>query len=122
MILHQRYNNANDTQWVVMVLYGITAILFAYCGSLIVASPLAAFAAVAGYQVIMFVVSVAQMYVSLSRSNLIQLYLAAYLLTLTYAKTSKAADIITIIHFTLSLLSPVASVVRHLSDTHLIVS
>jgi hypothetical protein len=44
-------------QWVVLVLYGITATLFAYCASLFVASPLAAFATVAGYQVIMFVVS-----------------------------------------------------------------
>ncbi|EPQ53405.1 P-loop containing nucleoside triphosphate hydrolase protein [Gloeophyllum trabeum ATCC 11539] len=40
------------------------------------------------------------------------LYLAAYLLTLTYAKTSQANQIITTIHFTLSILSPVASVMR----------
>lgn len=43
-------------QWLVLVLYGITATLFAYCASLFSASPLAAFAAVAGYQVIMFIV------------------------------------------------------------------
>ncbi|KAJ3722293.1 P-loop containing nucleoside triphosphate hydrolase protein [Lentinula raphanica] len=81
--------------WVVLVLYGIAGTLFAYCMSLVVSSPLAAFAAVAGYQVIMFV-----------------LYLAGYLLTLTYAKTSNANKIITIIHFTLSVLSPVASTLR----------
>ncbi|KAF9067262.1 P-loop containing nucleoside triphosphate hydrolase protein [Rhodocollybia butyracea] len=81
--------------WVVLMLYGITSTLFAYCMSLLVASPLAAFAAVAGYQVIMFV-----------------LYLAGYLLTLTYAKTTSASMIITIIHFTLSILSPVASTLR----------
>lgn len=81
--------------WVVLVLYGFVGTLFAYCVSLITASPLAAFAATAGYQVIMFV-----------------LYLAAYLLTLTYAKTSQANQIITTIHFTLSILSPVASVMR----------
>ncbi|KAG5642387.1 hypothetical protein DXG03_002845 [Asterophora parasitica] len=41
------------------------------------------------------------------------LYLSGYLLTLTYGKTSGAAPhIITIIHFTLSLASPVASVTR----------
>jgi hypothetical protein len=40
-----------------MVLYGITGALFAYCVSLAVTSPLAAFAVVAGYQVIIFVVS-----------------------------------------------------------------
>ncbi|GLB43544.1 putative ABC-2 family transporter protein [Lyophyllum shimeji] len=81
--------------WFVMVLYGITGALFAYCVSLLVASPLAAFATVAGYQVIMFV-----------------LYLSGYLLTLTYGKTSAAPRMITIIHFTLSLASPIASVIR----------
>ncbi|KAJ7584352.1 hypothetical protein C8J56DRAFT_950802 [Mycena floridula] len=81
--------------WLIMVLYGIAATLFAYCVSMMVASPLAAFAAIAGYQVIMFV-----------------LYLAGYLLTLTYAKTSDADNIITTIHFTLSLVSPVNSVIR----------
>jgi ATP-binding cassette subfamily A (ABC1) protein 3 len=43
--------------WLVMVLYGITGTLFAYCVSLVVVSPLAAFAAVAGYQIVMFLVS-----------------------------------------------------------------
>ncbi|TRM70462.1 P-loop containing nucleoside triphosphate hydrolase protein [Schizophyllum amplum] len=79
----------------VMFLYGLAATLFSYCISLMVASPLAAFAVSAGYQVIMFV-----------------LYLAGYLLTLTYAKTSESDHIVTIIHFTLSLLSPVANVAR----------
>ncbi|KAI5121844.1 hypothetical protein M0805_003277 [Coniferiporia weirii] len=81
--------------WIVLVLYGITGALFAYCFSLITASPLAAFAAVAGYQIIMFV-----------------LYVAGYLLTETYAKTSQAGNIITTIHFTMSILSPVASPIR----------
>ncbi|KAF8204260.1 hypothetical protein K438DRAFT_1670421 [Mycena galopus ATCC 62051] len=81
--------------WLVMVLYGIAGTLFAYCASLIVTSPLAAFAAVAGYQIVMFL-----------------LYIAGYFLVLTYAKTSDANRLITIIHFTLSVLSPVASVTR----------
>ncbi|KAJ6606797.1 hypothetical protein B0H10DRAFT_1819461 [Mycena sp. CBHHK59/15] len=81
--------------WLVMVLYGIAGTLFAYCVSLVVVSPLAAFAAVAGYQIVMFM-----------------LYLAGYLLVLTYAKTSDANRLITIIHFSLSILSPVASVTR----------
>ncbi|EJD03513.1 P-loop containing nucleoside triphosphate hydrolase protein [Fomitiporia mediterranea MF3/22] len=81
--------------WVVLVLYGIVGTLFAYCVSLLTASPLAAFAAVAGYQIVMAV-----------------LYLAGYLLTFTYAKTSQAGNFITIIHFTLSILSPVASPIR----------
>ncbi|KAJ3561814.1 hypothetical protein NP233_g9967 [Leucocoprinus birnbaumii] len=41
--------------WFIMVLYGITGALFSYCVSLAVTSPLAAFAAVAGYQIIIFV-------------------------------------------------------------------
>ncbi|TFY82440.1 hypothetical protein EWM64_g1577 [Hericium alpestre] len=81
--------------WFILVLYGIVGALFSYCVSLATASPLAAFAAAAGYQIVMFI-----------------LYLAAYLLTLTYAKTSQADSIITILHFTLSILSPVASVMR----------
>lgn len=39
-----------------MVLYGIAGTLFAYCASLVVVSPLAAFATVAGYQIVMFLV------------------------------------------------------------------
>ncbi|TFK91173.1 P-loop containing nucleoside triphosphate hydrolase protein [Polyporus arcularius HHB13444] len=81
--------------WIVLVLYGIVGALFSYCVSLAVTSPLAAFAMSAGYQVIMFV-----------------LYLAAYLLTLTYAKTSDANKDLTIIHYTMSILSPVASALR----------
>ncbi|CDO76478.1 hypothetical protein BN946_scf184615.g4 [Trametes cinnabarina] len=81
--------------WVVLVLYGIVGALFSYCVSLVVTSPLAAFAMSAGYQVIMFV-----------------LYLAGYLLTLTYAKTSDANKDLTIIHYTMSILSPVASALR----------
>ena len=43
-------------QWVVMFLYGIAATLFAYCVSLLMSSPLASFAAVAGYQMVFFIV------------------------------------------------------------------
>jgi ATP-binding cassette subfamily A (ABC1) protein 3 len=44
-------------QWVVLVLYGIVGALFAYCISLFMSSPLTSFAAVAGYQIIMYIVS-----------------------------------------------------------------
>ncbi|KAH8094651.1 P-loop containing nucleoside triphosphate hydrolase protein [Cristinia sonorae] len=81
--------------WLVLVQYGIVGTLFSYVVSLFVTSPLAAFAASAGYQVIMFI-----------------LYLAGYLLIFTYAKTSDANHELVIVHYTLSLLSPVASVVR----------
>jgi hypothetical protein len=39
-----------------MILYGIVAALFAYCVALIFRTPLAAFAAVAGFQAVMFMV------------------------------------------------------------------
>jgi len=48
--------NYANAQWVVMVLYGIAAALFAYCVSLLMSSPLASFAAAAGYQMVLFVV------------------------------------------------------------------
>ncbi|KAK7021894.1 hypothetical protein VNI00_017183 [Paramarasmius palmivorus] len=81
--------------WLVMVLYGIAATLFAYCVTLFVSSPLAAFATVAGYEVLMF-----------------GLYITGYILTLTYAKSSKADSIMNTFHFTISLLSPIASLIR----------
>ncbi|KAF9535634.1 hypothetical protein CPB83DRAFT_878765 [Crepidotus variabilis] len=81
--------------WFILVLYGITAALFAYSVSLMVSSPLAAFATVAGYQFVIFI-----------------LYLSSYLLVLTYAPVTQATRLITIIHFTVSIVAPVASVVR----------
>ena len=39
-----------------MFLYGIAATLFAYCVSLLMSSPLASFAAAAGYQMVLFAV------------------------------------------------------------------
>ncbi|KAJ7436225.1 P-loop containing nucleoside triphosphate hydrolase protein, partial [Mycena latifolia] len=81
--------------WLVIVLYGIAGTLLAYCMTLVVLSPLSAFAATAGYQIIMFM-----------------LYIAGYLLTYTYANPAYANGMVTTIHFTVSLLSPVASVTR----------
>lgn len=96
-------------------------------------SPLAAFAAVALYQVVMYTVSTNRVARCIAKTSP-QLYFAAYSLTLAYATTSNAGHIITIISrfkiltfcashgfgrlnttfvgFTLSLLSPVASAVR----------
>ncbi|KZT02088.1 P-loop containing nucleoside triphosphate hydrolase protein [Laetiporus sulphureus 93-53] len=81
--------------WVVLFLYGIVGALFSYCVSLAVTSPLAAFAASAGYQVVMFI-----------------LYLAAFLLTMTYAKVSNDSRDLSIIHYTMSVGSPVASALQ----------
>ncbi|KIJ48856.1 hypothetical protein M422DRAFT_161958 [Sphaerobolus stellatus SS14] len=87
--------NGIGYMWLVLVLYGWAAALFAYCVSLFTPSPLAAFAAMAGYQALYFI-----------------LYLAGYLLIITYAKNSAAAGLITIIHFTIATISPVGSVLR----------
>jgi hypothetical protein len=83
------------SQWVILVLYGLVGSLFSYCVSLVMTSPLSAFAASAGYQVIMFIVSSKLRFKSCFQPCN-QLYLIAYLVTLTYAKTSKASSIITI--------------------------
>lgn len=112
-------NDSNNLQWVVLVLYGIAGTLLAYAMSLIMASPLAAFAAATGYQVFMFVVSNLLFFFCRSSPTLqLKLYLAGYLLTLTYAKTSSAGMIITTLNFTLSVLSPVASTVSVSVHSH----
>ena len=84
-----------------LVLYGIVGALFSYCVSLAVTSPLAAFALSAGYQVVMFVVRLVIQRLCylhpLCTDELSQLYVAAYLLTLTYAKTSDAGRDLTLI-------------------------
>lgn len=75
------------------------------------ASPLAAFAIVAGYQFIMFVVSE---YDSVKHSiwlTELQLYLSTYLLIFTFGKVLEASRLTTITHLTTSILAPVTSVV-----------
>ncbi|KAI0673963.1 P-loop containing nucleoside triphosphate hydrolase protein [Trametes maxima] len=81
--------------WFIMVLHGFTGTLFAYCITIVVNSPLAAFASFAAYQTIIFL-----------------LYLAGYLLSLTYGKAVESGHAINAIHFTLSLLSPALNVAR----------
>ncbi|KAF8910204.1 hypothetical protein CPB84DRAFT_1812882 [Gymnopilus junonius] len=81
--------------WFTMVLYGVTAALFSYCISLLVSTPLAAFAAVAAYQFVMFL-----------------LYIASYLLVLTYGPVTESDKLTTIIHFTISIVAPVSSLAR----------
>ncbi|KAF9471812.1 P-loop containing nucleoside triphosphate hydrolase protein [Pholiota conissans] len=81
--------------WVVLVLYGFAGALFAYSLSLMVTSPLAAFALVAGYQFIIFV-----------------LYLSSYLFILTFGTVADSSRLITIVHFTTSVVAPVASATR----------
>ena len=73
-----------------MVLYGITATLWAYCVSLFMPSPLASFAVAAGSQVIMFLVCVPEVTASPHSRKHGQVYLIGYLVTFTYAQSSKA--------------------------------
>lgn len=84
------------------MLYGIVGALFSYCVSLVVTSPLAAFALSAGYQIIMFVVRLCLAPLWNPRLKMVQLYLAGYLLTLTYAKTSDANKDLVIIRRSLA--------------------
>ncbi|KAI9067182.1 hypothetical protein FKP32DRAFT_1755315, partial [Trametes sanguinea] len=81
--------------WLVMVLYGFTGTLFAYCFSVFITSPLGAFSSVAAYQVVIFA-----------------LYIVAYFLSFTYAEVSFISRDLTLIHFTVSLICPVCNVLR----------
>ncbi|KAG9089170.1 hypothetical protein FS749_001572 [Ceratobasidium sp. UAMH 11750] len=81
--------------WVVLELYGVAGALFAYVVSTFVSSPLAGFAVAGGYNGMMSM-----------------LYGTAYIVTLTYTQSSESRQALEIVHYTVSLLSPVASVVR----------
>ncbi|KAI0756117.1 P-loop containing nucleoside triphosphate hydrolase protein [Daedaleopsis nitida] len=81
--------------WFIIVLHGFTGSLFAYVWTLFIQSPTGAFAAVMAYQLVVF-----------------GLYLAGYMLTLTYSLVTESGRIINTIHFTLALISPSFNVVR----------
>ncbi|KAG8705174.1 hypothetical protein FRC09_003117, partial [Ceratobasidium sp. 395] len=81
--------------WVVLELYGVAGALFAYVVSTFVDSPLASFAVTGGYNGMMSI-----------------LYGTAYIVTLTYTQPSESKQLLEVVHYTISLLSPVASVVR----------
>ncbi|KAG8699081.1 hypothetical protein FRC09_006845 [Ceratobasidium sp. 395] len=81
--------------WGVMVLYGISAALFAYVVSTFAKSPIAAFAITAGYNALMSLI-----------------YGAAYILAVTYSKPSLFEETLNAVHYTVSFISPVTSVVR----------
>ncbi|KAF3942382.1 hypothetical protein ABW19_dt0205534 [Dactylella cylindrospora] len=77
------------------MLYGLAAVLFAYIVSLLAKSQLAAFAMVAGYQAVMFL-----------------LYMIGYMSVLTYSPIEDQNRNILIVHFVLAIISPVPSFVR----------
>jgi ATP-binding cassette, subfamily A (ABC1), member 3 len=78
-----------------MELYGVAGALFAYTFSLFLSSSLAAWAIVAGWNVIWFL-----------------LYLAADLLLLTYDKSANAGKHLTVVYFTMGIISPVIPLIR----------
>ncbi|KAF3905176.1 hypothetical protein AA313_de0204296 [Arthrobotrys entomopaga] len=83
--------------YAVFMLYGLAAVLLGYIVSLLAKSQLAAFAMMAGYQAVMFL-----------------LYMIAYMCVLTYAPIENQNQDILIVHFTMALISPVPSFIRAL--------
>lgn len=83
--------------FVVFFLYGLCATLWAYLISLVAGSQLAAFAFTAGSQCVFFL-----------------LYFIAYMSILTYSPTTKIDSNLNIIHFTISLITPIGSLTRGL--------
>ncbi|KAJ5104760.1 hypothetical protein NUU61_002107 [Penicillium alfredii] len=81
--------------FVVFFLYGLCSTLLAYLISLASKSQLAAFAFTAGMQCVFFL-----------------LYFIAYMSVLTYAPTTKIDSYLSIVHFTISIITPIGSLAR----------
>jgi ATP-binding cassette subfamily A (ABC1) protein 3 len=83
--------------YLVLILFNMTSILLSYVVSLYARSQLSAFAIAAGGQAIFFLI-----------------YLIAYLCTITYAPVAKVDDYLQIVHFTVSIITPMGSLIRSL--------
>ena len=83
--------------FVVLVLYGLTATLIAYVVSLFARSQLAAFASAAAFQAITLL-----------------LYMIAYLSVFTYAPVNQFQNDLLVVHYTMALIFPAASMMRAL--------
>ncbi|KAK9448257.1 uncharacterized protein V1518DRAFT_384962 [Limtongia smithiae] len=83
--------------FLIMLLYGIASVLFAFVISLIAATQLAAFALTAAFQCIYFLV-----------------YLIAYLAVNTFAPALKTDEIILKVHFTLAAVAPMPNLIKGL--------
>ncbi|TQN69265.1 ATP-binding cassette sub-family A member 17 [Colletotrichum shisoi] len=81
--------------FVVFLLYGLTAILLAYVISLVCKTALSTYAWVAAGQAVMFLV-----------------YLIAYMCTVTFSPVPHIDDNILVVHFVISAVAPIGSVVR----------
>ena len=83
--------------FIIFALFGLTSILLSYVVSLFARTQLSAYAFAAAGQAVMFLV-----------------YLIGYLVTLTYAPVNKIDDYLLIVHFTVSLITPMGSLIRAL--------
>ncbi|WYZ35651.1 hypothetical protein EsH8_X_000298 [Colletotrichum jinshuiense] len=81
--------------FLIFMLYGLTAILLAYVISLFCKTQLSTYAWVAAGQAVMFLV-----------------YLVAYMCTVTFAPVTKVDHYILVVHFVISAVAPIGSVVR----------
>ena len=81
--------------FIIFALFGLASILLSYVVSLFARTQLSAYAFAAAGQAVMFLV-----------------YLIGYLCTLTYAPVNKIDDYLLIVHFTISLITPMGSLIR----------
>ncbi|KAL2759476.1 hypothetical protein ACRALDRAFT_1074244 [Sodiomyces alcalophilus JCM 7366] len=83
--------------YLIFILYGLSSILLAYCISLFTKTQLGAYASVALYQVVVFLI-----------------YMIGYFFTFTSAPIERVDSSLLIIHFIMSIFAPISSVFRTL--------
>lgn len=86
-----------DYLFVIFMLFGLVSILLSYVVSLFAKTQLSAYAFTAAGQAVFFLI-----------------YLIGYLVTLTYAPVNKIDSDLLIVHFTISLVTPMGSLIRAL--------
>lgn len=83
--------------FIIFVLFGLASILLSYIVSLFASTQLSAFAFAAAGQAVMFLI-----------------YLVGYLCTLTYAPVNKIDSTLIVVHFVISVFTPMGSLIRAL--------
>ncbi|KAF7958317.1 hypothetical protein EAE96_001868 [Botrytis aclada] len=81
--------------FIIFVLFGLASILLSYVVSLFASTQLSAFAFAAAGQAVMFLI-----------------YLVGYLCTLTYAPINKIDSTLLVVHFVISVVTPMGSLIR----------
>ena len=100
--------NGIGVLFICFVLYGVASTLYSYMFALFLNSPLAAWALVAGINVILFLL---YLYVAEPiNEQVADLPSAAYLLILTYDISTGAPNHVTICHFTIALINPTPNI------------